>query len=129
MARNYKRDARGRFSGGGGGSSGGGGGGKKAAGGGKAKAPSTRAANDATEKRLLDKGLRGVGGRLAKKNESLYQGTAKTKRSRSSRFTEASEQLRTDGRMGQPAVDGAWNRGASNSRAKVRGTISKKRGK
>jgi predicted NAD/FAD-dependent oxidoreductase len=123
MARSYKRDARGRFSGGGGGSSGGGG--KKAAGG--TKALSTRAANTATEKRLLDKGLRGVGGRLAKKNESLFQGTAKTKRSRSSRFTEASEQLRTDGRMGQPAVDGAWNRGASNSRAKAKGTMTRKR--
>ena len=127
MARSYKRDARGRFSGGGG-SSGGGGGGKKAAGG-KAKAPSVRGANDATDKRLDGKGLRAVGGRLAKKNASLYQGTERTKAKRSSRFRDAGDQLSTNGMRGQPAVDGAWNRGAVRSGGKMKGTVSKRRGK
>jgi hypothetical protein len=77
MARTYKRDANGRFAGGGGG---GGRGGSK--GGGKSKSGATKAANNATTKRLLGQGLTGIGSRLTRKNAELYSGSKATKSNR-----------------------------------------------
>lgn len=142
MARSYKRDARGRFSGGGGGSSGGGGGSKKAAGGGGAKArpkiggnldnPSakpkaepkakggggskaaaTKAANKANTQRLMDKGQRSVGSRLKKSTERSYSGTKATKEKQARDWVD----------------DGKGKGGAAFSNARQRGTMSKRRGK
>lgn len=71
MARAYKRDSRGRFAGGGGG-----GGGKKSAP--TSKAGATRAANAATDAKLLGMGLRATGSRLRSKVAAQYSGAKST---------------------------------------------------
>jgi hypothetical protein len=65
MARTYRRDARGRFSGGGGSSGGGKGGGSKAAP--KSKGAMTKAADKARAADLKAKGTTGLGGRVKAK--------------------------------------------------------------
>jgi hypothetical protein len=112
-----RRDSKGRFAGGGGSS---GGGGKKSGGkaGSTSKSATTRKANEATEKRLLSKGLTGTGSRLNKKTEALFQGSAKTKKSRREGFSNAEGNQRR----------GASNTviGAQRSKTKMGGTISRK---
>jgi hypothetical protein len=110
MARTYKRDSRGRFAGGGGG----GGGGK----GGSGKGGSTRGANNATTKRLQDKGLTGIGSRLKGKNASLYSGTERTKKGRAQLWANAEQNQKT-GSMGQ---------GAQFSRSRPGGVVRRRKG-
>ena len=153
MARSYKRDARGRFSGGGGGSSGGGGGKKAAGGGGKkaassgeanasprigrkydtpaakpkaepkakggggAKAAATKAATKANTERLTAMGQTGTGSRLRKTTERSYSGSKATKAKNAQLWANAEHNKKQDGTS------------ASTSKARVRGTMSKKRGK
>ena len=120
MARTYKRDARGRFSGGGGGGGSKGGGGKSGGGGSapKSKAAATRAANKATSDRLLAKGLTGTGSRLRSKNAALYAGTKKTK-SNNEQLWRAKEGNQRVGALGE--------NGAQRSKAKVSNTVRRRR--
>lgn len=111
MARTYKRDKNGRFA-----STGGSGKAKAAP---TSKAGMTRAANTATAKRLADKGMTGIGGRLAKKNASLYQGTKATKRNR------AADARNRDENQKEQVHGYAW--GAHRSKSKMRGMIKAKR--
>jgi hypothetical protein len=152
MARTYKRDARGRFSGGGGGSSGGGGGKKASGGGGKkaassgeakasprigrkydapaakpkaepkakgggSKAAATKAANKANTERLTAMGQTGIGSRLKKSTAKSYSGTKATKDKMAQSWANSGSNKREDGS------------GANFSKARQRGTMSKKRGK
>jgi len=112
MARNYKRDSHGRFSGGGGGGSKGGG--KK----GSSKSGNTLAANNATTKRLQDKGLTGIGSRLKGKNASLYAGKEKTKKGRA--------QLWANAEHNQKFAAGT-KQGPQFMKGGVKGTIGRKR--
>jgi hypothetical protein len=114
MARSYKRDKSGRFSGGGGG-----GGGKKATGAPKSKSAATRAANKATTDRLTSQGLTGTGSRLRTKNAALYQGTKKTK-SNNEQLWRGKEFNQRNGALGEKM-------GAQRSKAKVGGTIRKRK--
>jgi len=119
MARTYRRDNRGRFSGGGGSS---GGGGKAAGGGGsapKSKSATTRAANKANSQRLKDMGQTAIGGRLRKSTEKSFSGTKATKAKQAQLLVNAGNNKRN-------AVRGE-SVGANFSEAKQRGTMSRKR--
>lgn len=113
MARTYKRDAKGRFAGGGGGGS------KKSSGAPKSKAGATRAANNATTKRLLGKGMLGTGSRLRTSTQKLYSGTKATKERQEGLWRAAEGNQRRE-------VYG--EKGAQRSKAKVKSTIGRRRG-
>ena len=115
MARSYKRDKNGKFSG-----TGGGGSGKKASGAPKSKSAETRAANKATTDRLLGKGLTGTGSRLRSKNQALFSGTKATK--------ERNEGLFRAKEGNQRRMASGTKYGAQRSTAGVRGTV-KRRGR
>lgn len=113
MARAYKRDAKGRFAGGGGGGS------KKSSGAPKSKAGATRAANTATTNRLWEQGMRGTGSRLRTSTQKLYSGTKATKQ-RNEGLWRAVEGNQRAGAKGE-------KQGAQFTKAKVKGTIGRKR--
>lgn len=103
MARSYKRDSHGRFA-----STGSTGGTRRSLAASKgSKGSSTRAANDATTKRLRSTGLTAVGGRLMGSTAAKFSGTAATKRSRAGSLAASGE-------------------GASYSRRAPKGTMTKR---
>jgi hypothetical protein len=131
MARTYKRDSRGRFAGGGGGSAsaapkapkapraaGGAPSAAKARGAKARAATSTRAANEATTKRLKATGQTAVGGRLAKSTAAKYSGTAETKRNRAGSWQAA-------GHNQKEGVPG-YRQGANFAKASPKGTTTRR---
>ena len=114
MARSYKRDSRGRFSGGGGGGSSS----KSSGGKGSSKGGNTTAANNATTKRLQKAGLTGIGSRLKGKNASLYQGKAATRKGRAQLWANAEHNQKLGAGTAQ---------GAQFMKAGVKGTIGRRR--
>jgi hypothetical protein len=120
MARsdNYKRDSNGRFASGGGGGAalakGKSGGGKR----GSSTGGKVTAANNATTKRLQEKGLTGIGSRLKGRNESLYAGKEKTRKGRA--------QLWANAEHNQKFAAGT-KQGPQFMKGGVKGTIGRKR--
>ena len=112
MARSYKRDANGRFASTGGVK-------RKSSGAPKSKSAATRAANEATTKRLMDKGLTGTGSRLRSKNQSLYSGSKATKQRQES-IWRGKESNQRNAALGE-------NTGAQRSKIKVGGTVRRRK--
>jgi len=115
--RKYNRDKNGRFA------SSGGGGGSKSSGG---KAQSTRQKNVATDRRLLDKGMTAVGGRLRNKTAGLYAGAKATQRANADQWvrTGATTAKRKAGTVGAGTRSQLQANAAKVTKDRVR-TVSK----
>jgi len=85
----------------------------------KSKAAATRAANQATNERLLGKGLTGTGSRLRTKNQALFAGTKATKK-RQEELWRAKEGNQRAGAAMEPM-------GAQRSKARIGSTIKRRK--